>query len=182
MKLLLIRIMMFFSRVYSNLMYQYCKLTGNISDVEDFDILLAEVENFNPEEFQDYIRENFTYQADGWVDYSKHYLQFMYDEKGDCDDFAHLCAKLLERMGFDNVHLITVMADSNFGHAICVAEKNGKVYGFGNWRLIHFPSNDLREMGNHTLTIWKGWRPDIGQLSFVLKFDSEWNYIDSIFE
>jgi hypothetical protein len=167
----LIRISSFFSRAVAEIDYAYRRLRGQAASLEAFEALLQKVQNYSPNEFNEYLRGNFTYQAEK-IDFSMHYLVFLRKKKGDCDDYAHLAARLLERMGYET-YLITVFADVKRGHAVCVGTKGGKSYGFGNWPLMHFTSPDFIEAGKTICRIGYDSAPE-----FIVKFDNRWRWLD----
>jgi len=167
----LIRISTFFSRVAAEIDYACRRLRGQAASPEAFEALLQKVQNYSPSEFNEYLRKHFTYKADK-IDYSMHYLVFLHKKQGDCDDFAHLAARLLERMGYE-VYIVCAFAKNKQGHAVCVGTKGGKTYGFGNWPLMVFGSDDFVAAGQQICGF--GWESD---LSFAIKFDSCWRWVD----
>ena len=170
-KKLMIRGSAMLSRFVGELAYIKARITGNVAKPEAFEALLEKVKNFSPEQFNDYIKSNFTYEADG-IDYSDHPLMFLRTRKGDCDDFANLCGRLLERMGYA-VYLTSVFADVKRGHAVCVASKDGKTYGFGNWALMRFSSSDFVTVGREICLIGYNSQPE-----FIIKFNTKWKWLD----
>ena len=167
----LIRISSFFSRVWAELNYAYCRLRGQAAKPEAFEALLQKLQHYTPEQFNEYIRKHFTYKADK-IDFSMHYLVFLHKKQGDCDDYAHLCAKLLERMGYD-VSLVCAFAVKGEGHCVCVGTKDGKSYAFGNWPLIPLESSDFIHAAEKVCQF--GYQSDV---YFAIQFDSRWRWID----
>lgn len=170
-KKLLVRFSVAVSRLMSEILYLEKRLTGKVAKPEAFEAMLEKVKNYSPLAFNEYLRANFKYKADG-IDYSQHPLAFIYEKQGDCDDYAHLAARLLERMGYET-YLITVFADVKRGHAVCVGTKDGKSYGFGNWPLMHFTSPDFIEAGKTICRIGYDSAPE-----FIVKFDNRWRWLD----
>jgi hypothetical protein len=136
------------SLIYSWLEYKISLLFGKIAKEDDFNKLVQYLTDKTPEQIQLHIRAIYTYEADKTIDYTKHYLKFMYDKRGDCDDHCALCEQLLPRLGYINVYRVNVLSD-NGGHAICIATdpKTDRIYGFGNWRLVEFDHNSLEHVG-----------------------------------
>lgn len=169
----LIRLSSISSRVVAELDYFYRRMTGQAAKPEAFEALLQKVQHYTPAMLNEYIRSHYTYNADK-IDFSMHYLVFMHHKQGDCDDFAHLCARLLERMGYE-VYLCCVFADTNRGHCVCVAQKDGQAYGFGNWPLMAFDSFDFEAVGRKICELGYQTQP-----KFMVKFDSRWRWLDYI--
>jgi len=167
----LIRISTFFSRIVAEIDYIYHRLRGQAASVEAFEALLQKVQNYSPDQFNEYLRKHFTYKADK-IDYSMHYLVFLHKKQGDCDDYAHLAARLLERMGYET-YLCCVFADTERGHCVCIAQKDGLIFGFGNWPLMVFESFDFESVGKRICEIGYNARP-----KFIVKFDSRWKWED----
>lgn len=144
-----IRFLIFLSNIYSWFVFGIVSLFGRVADEDEIDDLIDEnhLNEKTPQELQNWIRDNFSYRKD-IIDYAKHPLAFLYDKRGDCDDFANFCEIVLPKLGYTNVYTISSMADNKAGHAVCVAEKNGNVFGFGNWNLIYFESHDLEHIGD----------------------------------
>jgi hypothetical protein len=168
MKYYMILFSLLLSRIARNFYFYVAKFKNQLALPEALTAMIDKCKKMTAWEFNEYIRKSFTYESDK-IDYSKHPLMFIYDKKGDCDDYAQLAVKILPHMGY-NVYLISVFADVDRGHAVCVGEKDGRFYGFGNWRLMTFEGKDFIKIGNEISNI--GYQCNA---EFILKFDSEWN-------
>lgn len=159
------------SRVAGEIHYVYRRLTGKTKGAKDFQELVNLTKDMSPSEFNGWLRSSFRYESDG-IDFSKHPLVFMYDRAGDCDDFAHLAARLLEANGY-STYIISVFADVQRGHAVCVGKHpvTGAVFGFGNWQLMEFASDDPVVVGRSICKIGYNSKPQ-----FIIKFDNRWRW------
>jgi hypothetical protein len=159
------------SRVAGEIHYIYRRLVGTVATPEEYKKLLQQVQHMPPQEFNGFIRSYFQYEADG-IDFSKHPLVFLKDRAGDCDDYAHLCARLLEDMGYQT-YIISVFSDLKRGHAVCVGvTPKGKVFGFGNWPLMEFNSPYWVDCGRDICRIGYNSKPQ-----FIIKFDNRWRLL-----
>lgn len=127
-------------------------IRGRIADKNELEKVYENLKGKNAWQMQEWMRANYQYEADGFFDFRKHSRVFLYEGKGDCEDFANIFEILLPRLGYTNVYMDLVFYihddGKRAGHAICYAEKDGNSYGFGNWPLVHYPSADLEEIGD----------------------------------
>lgn len=145
--LYVVRFLIFLSSIWSYCIFNLKYLLGKTSTNESLQEYVKSCEGLSTIDLQNKIRTDFTYESD-FIDYAKHELDFFFSRRGDCDDHAHFCEVVLPRLGFTMVSTVSVMKPDKHGHAICIAEKDGKWYGFGNWQLVHFMNNDLEHIGN----------------------------------
>lgn len=169
----ILRCLIFLSRTYSIILFRFKKLIGLTATEKEFNDLVEKCKSLTPQEINDYLRARYNYEADGFIDYSKHHLCFMYDGRGDCDDFSNLGIKLLTAIGY-NTYLLSVFVSLTKGHSVCIAEKDGKYYGFGNWRLMTFKSFDFKEVGQEICDF--GY--DKQKLYMAMKLDKDWNFVE----
>jgi hypothetical protein len=114
------------------------------------------------EDISNALRDNFVWREDRklispiQLDYAKHPMVFLYDRRDDCDGFARFAEYLLNRLGFENVSRVYVMADNGAGHAVCVAKVGDYHFAFGNWKATHLTSNDLSDIGKIISRVMRG--------------------------
>ncbi len=170
-----VRFISLLSSIYSMFLYAFFCLLDRVSTDEDLENLIDDQRLFEktPVELQHWIRNYFTYRSD-LIDYSKHPLMFLKDRVGDCDDFASFCELLLPKLGYSNVYIVTVMNSKCSGHAVCIAQKNGVVYGFSNWHILFLPNHDLYHLGYMISE-----KINKGKLWFIIKY-IDGKYIESL--
>lgn len=160
------------SRLYSKFKFQLQKIMGWTASEKEMDDLINMFKEQTPNDINEFIRINFEYTPDV-IDYSKHYLSFLYDECGDCDDFANLSINILIKLGYD-CYLVSAFINETEGHAMCIAKKDEKIYGFGNWKLMNFNSFDFKDVAKDIC-----FKHDpTKELFRAIKFDKDWNIID----
>lgn len=159
-------------RVCSNLHYAQRVLRGKAKSPSDFEAVVQLTNRMTPEAFNGWLRSSFLYEADG-IDFSKNPLVFMYDQCGDCDDYAHLAARLLERHGYSTYILSVFSWEKREGHAVCIGTSPaGDTYSFGNWPLLKLSSNDPVVAGTEVCRF--GFKSDPW---FAVKFDSKHRWV-----
>lgn len=172
--LLVVRFLIFLGSIYSKIIFVFFAIIGRVSDEEDIDDLIDNegLRQKEPHELSMWMKTYFSYVED-IIDYSKDPLMFLYDRKGDCDDFAAFCEVLFKKLGYTNIFTVSTMADNKSGHAVCVVERNGYVYGFGNWSIIFFDNNSIEHIGTKICSQMNG------NLWFILKYQ-EGKFIEGL--
>ena len=104
-----------------------------------------------------YLISNCEYDDSARVDLIKDPEHFLFDRKGNCNDFSSAILSFLMRYKpYHEAHLMIVYAPEWRGHAVCCVQKNNKWFHCSNWGV----QPDLHET--------------LDQLASSIK--SDWNY------
>lgn len=176
MTILIARFMFWLSGVYSNFIFMVRKFFGKVVSEDEMNATIETMKSFDFMTLSAWLRQTFAYANDGWIDYYKNPLHFLYDKNGDCDDFAEFCSFTLPKLGWKNVSVVIVMGKDLNGHAICVGTppESEAIIGMGNWPYQVYQKNDLNEIG---LSICGKMKLEF---LFALRYDADGKYLEGV--
>lgn len=141
--------------------------------------LYPKYEVFSVKTLEIWLLKNFQYEAEKG-DYWKTPEEMVKDKVGDCEDFAFLNKKILNDFGFESqvYHIYGRTKINNktseYSHAICVFESNGKFYYFSNQYFIKKSFDSVKELVEYDCNYWF-WYAKLDINKIHQPFDKVWN-------
>lgn len=77
-------------------------------------------------------KASMVYEADGFINYPRHYLVTFKRRSGNCNDFSSMYMAALMRLGYD-AQMLSVFRSQTEGHAVCAFQQGGLFYHISNW-------------------------------------------------